>query len=317
MKPVDDFTSPTFLVGAERSGTTLLRLMLSHHPQIAWCNEFEYAIDQVGEDLQFPTVSHYTDWLKTHRIFQATGFQVSPNLAYDEVIKSFLQQKQAQEQKPIVGATVHRHFDRLLAIWPKARFIHLVRDPRDVARSCIQMGWAGNVWTGSQRWVEAEQCWETLKKTLPDHRYVEISYEGLITNPEAVLTQLANLLGVDYDAAMLEYNEDTTYERPDSQFLNQWRRKLNDRDIQLIELRVGDFLTQRGYSASGLPRIQLTHSQAQSLKAQDWWFRANFRLQRYGVPLFTLNYITSRLPVKTWHDTIQLKINQIDSQYIK
>ncbi|MBE9174584.1 sulfotransferase [Synechocystis salina LEGE 06155] len=309
--------SPTFLIGAERSGTTLLRLMLSHHPQIAWCNEFEYAIDQVRDNGQFPEVSHYLEWLKTHRIFQATGFEVSPDLTYEELVQSFLQQKQDQEQKPVVGATVHRHFDRLLAIWPNARFIHIVRDPRDVARSCISMGWAGNVWTGSQRWVEAEECWEALKQNLPVDRYVEISYEDLIRNAQTVLTQLANFLGVDYDPAMLEYNQDTTYEKPNSSLLNQWRRKLGDRDVQLVECQVGDFLIQRGYEASGLPTIQLTGSQIRSLKLQDWWARANFRLQRYGAVLFALNYITSRLPVRAWRDKVQLQINQIDLQYIK
>jgi hypothetical protein len=309
--------SPTFLIGAERSGTTLLRLMLSHHSQIAWCNEFEYVIDQVSDNAQFPKVSDYQDWLKTHRIFQATGFEVSPNLTYGELVQSFLQQKQAQEQKPVVGATVHRHFDRLLAIWPNARFIHIVRDPRDVARSCIGMGWAGNVWTGSQRWLEAEQDWEALKQTLPVDNYVEISYENLIREPQTVLTQLANFLGVAYDPAMLQYNQDTTYDQPDSSFLNQWRRKLGDREIQLVESRVGDLLLQRGYEASGLPTIQLTSSQIKSLKLQDWWARANFRLQRYGAVLFTLNYITSRLPLRAWRDRIQLKINQIDLEYIK
>lgn len=313
--------SPTFLIGAERSGTTLLRLMLSHHPQIAWCNEFEYAIDRVSPEGKFPELSDYQDWLKTHRIFQATGFEASTGLSYGDLIKSFLVQKQVREQKPVVGATVHRHFDRLLTIWPNARFIHLIRDPRDVARSCISMGWAGNVWTGSERWVEAEECWDALKQRhlndRPNDRYVEIRYEDLIANPETVLTKLANFLGVEYDPAMLEYHKDTTYEQPDSQFLNQWRRKLSDREIQLIESRVGALLTERGYTASGLPAIQLTDRETQALKLQDWWARANFRLERYGAPLFVLNYVTSRLPVPAWHNTVQLKINEIDSKYIK
>jgi Sulfotransferase family len=309
--------SPTFLVGAERSGTTLLRLMLSHHPQIAWCNEFEYAIDQVGPAGQFPALEDYLEWLKIHRIFQATGFEASTGLSYGDLIKSFLVQKQVQEDKPIVGATVHRHFDRLLKIWPQARFIHLIRDPRDVARSCIGMGWAGNVWTGSERWVEAEECWDMLKQRLSDDRYVEITYEDLISNPETVLTKLAHFLGTDYDPAMLQYSQDTTYEQPDSRFLNQWRRKLSDREIQLIESRVGALLVERGYTASGLPAIQLSNREIQSLKLQDWWTRANFRLQRYGAPLFVLNYVTSRLPVRTWHNTVQLKINEIDSKHIK
>ena len=40
---------PFFLVGSERSGTTLLRLMLDHHTQLSWCNEFEYAVDLVSD----------------------------------------------------------------------------------------------------------------------------------------------------------------------------------------------------------------------------------------------------------------------------
>ncbi|MEL7520985.1 MAG: sulfotransferase, partial [Cyanobacteria bacterium J06553_1] len=45
---------PIFLVGAERSGTTLLRIMLDHHPQQAWCHEFEYAVDLLDESGGFP-----------------------------------------------------------------------------------------------------------------------------------------------------------------------------------------------------------------------------------------------------------------------
>jgi Sulfotransferase family len=42
---------PVFLVGSERSGTTLFRLMLDHHPQIACFFEFEYAVSRMPETL--------------------------------------------------------------------------------------------------------------------------------------------------------------------------------------------------------------------------------------------------------------------------
>ena len=41
---------PIFLVGAKRSGTTVLRLMLKSHSQLAWCNEFEYAVDLISDE---------------------------------------------------------------------------------------------------------------------------------------------------------------------------------------------------------------------------------------------------------------------------
>ncbi|MEP0844220.1 MAG: sulfotransferase, partial [Phycisphaerae bacterium] len=59
---------PVFLVGAERSGTTLARLMLDHHPRIAWLNEFEYAVDLIGPQ-GWPDVNAYCDYLETNRIF--------------------------------------------------------------------------------------------------------------------------------------------------------------------------------------------------------------------------------------------------------
>ena len=45
-----DTRAPIFLVGAERSMTTLVRLMLDHHPQLAWHEEFEFAVDFMPDE---------------------------------------------------------------------------------------------------------------------------------------------------------------------------------------------------------------------------------------------------------------------------
>lgn len=308
---------PVFLVGAERSGTTLLRLMLDHHPQIAWCNEFEYAVDYISETGAWPNLDDYYQRLSDDRIFSATGFEIDRSLTYPQLVNSFLVQKRDRNHKPIVGATVHRHFDRLLHIWPDARFIHLVRDGRDVANSCIGMGWAGNLWTGVERWIEAEALWEKLTQTIPAERRIEITYENLISEPVKTLTNLCDFIGVPYDEAMLSYNEKTTYDLPDPKLTQQWRRKLSDAQLQLVESRIANMLKERGYELSGLPIINISPLTQKQLKLQDWWYRVNFRVKRYGLPMFLADYLSRRIGTKKWQKEIRQKIIAIEKRYIK
>jgi hypothetical protein len=309
--------APIFLVGAERSGTTVLRLMLNCHPQIAWCSEFEYTVDQIANMKSWPNLDQYYDWLDIHRIFQATGFTIDRRLSYPQLVNSFLVQRREREGKPIVGATVHRHFDQLLRIWPDARFIHLIRDGRDVARSCIGMGWAGNVWTGSKRWLEAEQLWTKMARDLPAEKYTEIQYETLIKDPVSTLTHLCDFIGIPYDDAMLSYPDTTTYSFPDAKYLGQWRRKLSEREIQLVESRIGKMLEKRGYELSGLPSLTVTPIIERQLKFQDWWKRVQFRIQRHGLPLFIKSFLSRRLGSKAWRKQVQLQINAIEVSRLK
>ncbi len=310
-------SKPIFLVGAERSGTTLLRLMLSHHPEISWCHEFEYVVDCIESKDKFPPIGDYLNYLSTNRIFQATGFQVDQTYSYPQLVNSFLQQQKEQKRKPIIGATVHRHFDRLLYIWPDARFIHIIRDGRDVAKSCIGMGWAGNVWTGIQRWQAAEHLWEELAQQLPQDRHITIFYEDLIAKTEQVLSQLCQFIGVDYNAAMLSYPQNTTYSIPSQQYIEQWRKKLSQREIQLIESRISQQLQTAGYSLSEFPLIKLSLLEQLYLFIQDWWYRTNFRRKRYGNLLFVADFLSRRLPFHPGQRSIRQKINQINIQYLK
>jgi len=308
---------PVFLVGAERSGTTVLRLMLDHHPDITWRNEFEYAVDLIPDEAGWPSLETYYAWLDSHRIFQASQLTIDSSLSYPELIKSFLAQHQNRTGKSIVGATVHRHFDRLLKIWPKARFIHILRDGRDVARSNIGMGWAGNVWTGVSRWVEAEHLWSQMKAEIPSNCYVEVTYEALIQNPAQELTRICDFLGVPYSNDMMSYVEETTYDKPDARYIAQWKRKLSERQIQLVESRITGMLAERGYELSGLPHLTITPALAQRLRLQDWWERFQFRLRRNGVSLFVADYLSRKLGLTAWQKQVRLKLNAIEAAHLK
>jgi len=309
--------APIFLVGAERSGTTLLRLMLDHHPRLAWCEEFEYAVDWIAPDGRFPDAARYADWLESDRIFLNSGFQIDRSLDYAALVRSFLEQKRQRNGKPIVGATVHRHFDRLLSVWPDARFVHLLRDGRDVAPSCIGMGWNGNVWTACDRWIEAENLWQSVRRQVGAERTHDVTYEDLISRPEETLTGICRFLGVDYSSAMLDYSRTTSYRAPDPHHTQQWRKKLSEREVRLIESRIGPMLAERNYPPSGFPPLAVSAWKRWGLRIQDRWFRTQFRARRLGLPLLTADFLSRRLGLAGWQKRLRPRINAVQSRYVK
>ena len=302
---------PVFLVGAERSGTTMLRLMLDHHPKIAWLNEFEYAVDLVGDDGSTPQLGVYSSWLAQHRIFGATGFAIQPGLAYRELVHSFLEQRREQQSKPIIGATVHRHFDRLIELFPGARFIHLIRDPRDVAPSVIKMGWAGNVYAACSPWVEAERVWDSVEEQVGVDRFVQIRYEELLSDPECELARACGLIGVDYDPAMLHFHEDTSYQPPDASASQRWKKTLGAKEIMLIESRCAQILRRRGYECvnehprppSAIGRLFLT--------LDNKLGRTQARIRKFGFRLWLRSLIARRLSPKNAYPKIKAEMDDI------
>jgi len=307
---------PIFLVGAERSGSTLLRLVLSHHSRIAWLNEFEYSVDMIDSPDHWPDADPYHEWLRTHRIFQASGLRCEGD-TYPEIVRGFLSQFAQRSGRPIVGATVHRNFDRLLRLWPDARFIHILRDPRDVARSCIGMGWAGNVYAGARLWIDAEQTWGRLIDQADPSRRIEVRYEDLVRDPDRALRPVCAFLGVDYEPGMLEIGATTTYERPDPSFAEQWRRKLTDAEIRLVESRVGDLLASRGYEPSGLPHLQVSWRRRALLNVHDRIGRLRFRIDRFGPRLWLADLVARRFGLSSLRVRTTRRMNEITAAHLK
>lgn len=316
-RPVSSDAEPTFIVGSVRSGTTLLRLMLDHHPDIAFHFEFEFAVDCIGDDGQLPSLSDYHDYLNQDRVFLLSGGEIDPALGYCELTHSFLEQRRRRAGKSHVGATVHHGFEKLPYVWPNARYIHLSRDGRDVARSCIAMGWAGNLYCAADRWVEAENAWRRLAPKLPATHRLEICYEDLIEQPEASLTAICEFIGVAFSPRIYDYAEHSTYELPDPKLLGQWRKKLSDRDLQLAEARMGDMLVERGYPLSGLSRITVSPAEERRLRWEDWCARSRFRRRRYGLALYSTDFLARRLAIRPLARWCKRRIDAIDNRHLQ
>lgn len=307
---------PFFLVGSERSGTTLLRLMLAHHRAIECAPEFEFLVEAMPSERGWPELDAYHEWLATNRIFLPHALEIDRTLDYPALVKSFVAQYGRRSKKPIHGATCHKHFDRLLRIWPEARFVHLLRDGRDVARSCIGMGWAGNVWHGAGRWIEAEALWDALLPRIDASRRMELRYEDLIRDPERELARVCAFLGADYDPGMLDYSKDSSYERPDPKLIGQWKTKLAPAELALLEARIGPLLRRKGYEESGVPAAEVGVWRRLVLALDDRAGRFRFRRERYGLGHIVESRLASLFGARAWQRRLLLARNEIDNRHL-
>jgi|SRR6185437_4996204 len=287
--------SPVFLVGAERSGTTLLRLMLDHHPDIAFNLESEFLVNRIADSGAFPDMAAYRRSLAADRVFRHSRFTVDERLGFAALAHDFLRQKRDRDGKSIVGATVHYGFGKLKFLWPEARYIYLLRDGRDVASSVVGMGWAGNEYVAAKWWLEAEAQWRALRSTLDPCRWVEIRYESLTADTHSELRRLCDFIGVAFSERMLDYVKTSTYGPPDPRQNFKWRRALPARRLRLLEARIGAQLASRGYELSGEPALRVGPVHRKWLQLQSRLGSLRHRLALYGPPLLIADFAARRL----------------------
>lgn len=312
--------SQFFLVGSVRSGTTLLADMLDHHPEICFPGEFELAVDRLGPECEVPDLAAYHAWLRTNRHFLGHRLEIDPSLSYRELVASFLAQMQAGSRgarKPLLGVSVHRRFRCLAGLFPEARYVHLVRDGRDVAASIIEQGWAGNHYTGARQWRETEEEWERAMAGIPAERRLEVRFEALLEDPPATLDRICAFLGVPYRDEMLRYPEDSTYGPVDPGAAGRWRRSASPRAVRLAEAGAGGWLERRGYAPSGLARLPVGAIGGRALALHCRWVRLRFRLRRYGVGLWLRRRAATALGLEGWRRRIALEEHEITNRYVK
>lgn len=100
------------------------------------------------------------------------------------------------------GYTGHAHV--LNSLFPNCRFIHLIRDGRDVAISHARQPWGPADWpTALHSWVTVVGCARKMLAMLPPSRQCEIRFEELVENPERELRAIARFLGIAYEDSML------------------------------------------------------------------------------------------------------------------
>jgi hypothetical protein len=208
------------IVGAPRSGTTLLRFMLDAHPALAIPPETgflpviaEQADTLWRDDLHRLVTTYHPEFPGWgdfgidagdygHSLRRLDPFTIADG------VRDFYRMYAAKHGKPRYGDKTPiycRHMLAIEALLPEAHFIHIIRDGRDVAVSLRKVWFAPgrDMTTLAAYWRELVRG--ARQAGLSTRRYLEVRYETLVTDPERVLRTVCDFIGLDFSTMMLCY----------------------------------------------------------------------------------------------------------------
>lgn len=275
--------TPVFLFGFERSGTTLLTMMVGAHPRIScplsvtgtW---WEYAekLDAYGGLQSREWIARLVNDLAHHERLKLWGVdfdtaaisqQIEPG-RYDHAVGAFHSAAAVAEGKRRWAnmdiATLFA-FERVAQLFPDARFVQIVRDGRDVALSFKGYRYGGrNAMEIADAWSRATTSADRIGTALGDDRYIRLRYEDLIAQPERTLSSLCAFIGEPYDPKMLDYASDVARKVPEDKRslwpvldrppqtdrVERWRREMRTSERYVFEEAAEEALSRFGYERS-------------------------------------------------------------------
>ncbi len=301
-----------FVVGCPRSGTTLLQRMLNHHPQLAVSNDthfitrcIEKSVSRPMDDIirggDLPLSRELVETVQTYHRFTRLGLtsdmvtqSARESRTYREFVSALYERFCQMHGKSISGEKTpdySRHVRLLHGLFPWARFLHLIRDGRDVALSALD-------WAHEKKGPGRMQLWKSEPvgvcalwwswlvsagreqgQQIESSLYSEVKYESLVSSPHRTLAEVTRFLCLPFAADMLLYFQGKRNKScgksaksawlPPTSGLRDWRTQMRERDLELFEALGGDKL-----SAFGYPRAVCKispHIESVAETCRQWW----------------------------------------------
>ena len=276
------YSGPIFIVGAPRSGTTLLQYRLRNHPRISlptgeshffiplYRNQNIYGdLNQIENVRSVLEAMHRRskDFLETdlHGIkfdvneisskLHAEGRNTLPS-----IISGIYEMNALGEGKVRWGDKTPYyvlHIPKLLEWFPDAQIIHLIRDGRDVALSLFGRRHdfrVYNIYHAAKYWQQYVERGHELGNRVTKNQYIEVRYEDLLTQPVATMQKLFSFLGEEYYDHLFDTRESSNPGKtplvhkpiqPDN--TGKWRQRLTPGQIRVFEGAAGNTLAKFGY----------------------------------------------------------------------
>jgi omega-hydroxy-beta-dihydromenaquinone-9 sulfotransferase len=281
---------PVFIIGCGRSGTTILYNILAGHPAFAWFSHHENQFPGFPElarlnplyRVRVPILCRYPKYLprpsEAYRIWDAfapeyRGAQSPPLTEFHAA---------AVDRFKLYGRIRHtvgtmrasrflnkntRHSRRiryLNALFPDAKFIHVIRDGRAVTHSLLNVSWWSDLklwWAdgctpgqlaaaGKPEFLAASNVWRHEvgrarydATSVDSDSYLEVHYEAFVQEPEASIRSILTFCDLEFDSALSRHIDRFEIREPSE----AWRSAFSRPQRDLLEEEIGDLLDELGY----------------------------------------------------------------------
>lgn len=270
---------PVFVGACPRSGTTLLRTMLNTHPDLAVPRETRYLVSiwenrgrwtnlsERKRRTRLAKVIYGSEWTLADRLRTTQEVAVERFAAAPPTLGSLLGttlalyaeatgKKRWGDKRPMYA----RYLDAIFGMFPDTQFVNVVRDPRASVASMRKLGWFnGEIAPAVELWERSVQAVVPWREVLAADQYLDIRYEDLVHDPDALLYRITEFLGLATDSVpqMLRYYErnDETAEKyhwrlnqpVTTDTLRAWESVLDPDEVALIEWVSGERMDALGY----------------------------------------------------------------------
>lgn len=293
-----------FLSGNQRSGKTLVQLILASHPEITISpgtnviakTLYEYRRDQPLDAAALRAVRQvlqkdrkFKAWRVDHRAYQAIVARygtpgdgpVTTRRVVEDLMRFF--RDQTKPNAAYVGnkkGCYCKEGDLVKKVFPEAKLVYILRDGRGAVSSMLETQPEHDIHSASLMWTLKARRIRELHAMFPESCMV-VRYEHLVADPEKTSRALCDFLGLPFVPAMLDdyktndairHATDTThhetYQAITTSMIEEWKTHLTEAQIDVVEGIAGHELEANGYALSA-PRSRLSFRD-----------RARYRLMR-------------------------------------
>ncbi len=302
---------PVFIVGCPRSGTHLLRNLLRSHPNLSLTGETHFIPrfyrafgdpENSRQAVKLASLVLDLEWIRPWQLpLKPESF--AGERSYVRLVRRIFESWAQKENKNRWGDKTPQYIMEmplLSKLFPGCKFIHIIRDGRDVALSWLDFPYGPvNIYTAAIHWRKYVGTGRLLAKTLPADCYMEVRFEKLLEQPGTVMPQICSFLDEPFyrevltpDPLKLDYvpfvpvlgrfrsffknNRSETIVKKSS----GWRENMSVANRTVFESVAGDLLHTLGYETTGkLEKISI-------LRRRGWHMQQSL--------MWSLNYFNNR-----------------------